>query len=115
MELYIPPERPQRNLVNGQFLKGNSPFNKGKKWKDYMDEETYKKCKGIIAKNLKPNMNLGGWNKKAIVALDQEGNVLGWFESSEDAERKTGICAYNIRKACRGKRKTAGGFRWEYA
>lgn len=21
-ELYIPPERPERNLVNGQFLKG---------------------------------------------------------------------------------------------
>lgn len=30
-ELYIPPERPERNLVNGQFLKGCTPHNKGKR------------------------------------------------------------------------------------
>lgn len=30
-ELYIPPERPERNLVNGQFLKGCTPYNKGKR------------------------------------------------------------------------------------
>ena len=30
-ELYIPPERPERNLVNGRFLKGCTPHNKGKR------------------------------------------------------------------------------------
>lgn len=33
-ELYIPIERPERNLVNGRFLKGHTPHNKGKKWAD---------------------------------------------------------------------------------
>lgn len=28
-ELYIPIERPTRNLVNGRFLKGHTPHNKG--------------------------------------------------------------------------------------
>lgn len=42
-ELYIPPERPERNLVNGRFLKGHTPHNKGKKWADYMD---MRKAKG---------------------------------------------------------------------
>lgn len=29
-ELYIEPERRYRNALNGQFLKGNTPHNKGK-------------------------------------------------------------------------------------
>lgn len=29
-ELYIPPQRLTRNAVNGRFMKGHVPFNKGK-------------------------------------------------------------------------------------
>ena len=56
-------------------------------------------------------MNIGGWNKKAVVAVDMEGNVVGWFSSGKDAEKKTGICARNINSVCNGKRKYAGGFK----
>lgn len=34
------------------------------------------------------------------------------YESSGEAQRKTSICARNIRSACSGKYKTAGGFKW---
>ena len=34
-ELYIEPERRYRNALNGQFLKGNTPHNKGKKWNEW--------------------------------------------------------------------------------
>ena len=44
-ELYIPIERPERNLVNGRFLKGHTPHNKGKKWADYMDMRKAKRIK----------------------------------------------------------------------
>lgn len=37
------------------------------------------------------------------------------YESLKQAERKTGICHSHISKCCRGKAKTAGGVRWEYA
>ena len=36
------------------------------------------------------------------------------FESTKDAERKTGIDFSNISRTCNGKRKTAGGFHWRY-
>nr|DAM43865.1 MAG TPA: homing endonuclease [Caudoviricetes sp.] len=34
------------------------------------------------------------------------------YESYLDAQNKTGISAGNISQACRGKRKTAGGYGW---
>ena len=34
-ELYIEPERRDRNALNGQFLKGNTPHNKGKRWNEW--------------------------------------------------------------------------------
>lgn len=114
MELKLPIERPQYNPTNGQFLKGHVPHNKGKKWEDYMDMRKAKRIKRIATQNLRPNMNIGGLNKKAVVCVDDEGNVLGWFSSACDAERKTGICARNIRNVCNGKRKKAGGFRCEF-
>jgi hypothetical protein len=115
MELYIPIERPQYNPTNGQFLKGHVPHNKGKKWEDYMDMRKAKRVIRIAKQNLKPNMNIGGWNRKAVVALDMEGNIAGWFASAMDAEKKTGICKRNINSVCNGKRKHAGGFKWEFA
>lgn len=90
MELYIPVERPQYNPTNGQFLKGHVPFNKGKKWTDYMDGRKARRIKRIAMKNLKPNMNIGGWNKKAVVAINDEGETVGWFSSAMDAEKKNG-------------------------
>lgn len=33
------------------------------------------------------------------------------YQSSDEAERETGICGRNIRNACAGKYKTAGGYR----
>lgn len=113
-ELYLPPERPQYNPVNGQFLKGHIPHNKGKKWSDYMDGRKAKRVKRIATKNLRPRMDIGGWNKKPIVALDDNNNIVAWFESASEAQRKTGIASPNIRKACLGERKHAGGFKWEY-
>lgn len=114
-ELYIPMERPTRNPTNGQFLKGHVPFTKGKKWEDFMDMRKARRIKRIAMSNLRPNMHIGGWNKKAVVAVDNDGNIVGWFSSANEAERKTGICGRNIRNVCNGKRKKAGGFKWEFA
>lgn len=80
-----------------------------------MDMRKVKRIVRIAKQNLKPNMNIGGWNKKAVVAVDMEGNIAGWFESAMDAEKKTGICKRNINSVCNGKRKHAGGFKWEFA
>ena len=110
-ELYIPPKRIYRNPTNGRFLKGITPHNKGKKWEEWMDMRKAKRVKRIALSNLKPNMNIGGWNAKKVVAI-KDSKLVGVYKSSVDAEKKTGVCARNIRSCCNYKRKTAGGYQW---
>ena len=71
-----------------------------------------KKVIRIGMMNLHGRNDIGGWNAVPIFAIDKNGDIVGWFASSNDAERKTGICARNIRNVLNGKRKTAGGYKW---
>lgn len=77
-----------------------------------MDMRKAKKVIRIGMMNLHGRKDIGGWNACPIFAIDNDGNTVGWFSSSNDAERKTGICARNIRNVLNGKRKTAGGYKW---
>jgi hypothetical protein len=49
-----------------------------------------------------------------IVQMDMQGNVLGSYYSTREAEKVTGIDGSCISKVCKGKRKSAGGFLWSY-
>ena len=48
---------------------------------------------------------------KKVLCVDTE----TIYQSSGEAERATGICGRNIRSACTGRYKTAGGYKWEWA
>lgn len=52
---------------------------------------------------------------KAAVQFDTNGTHLKTWPSAREAERATGTAYQNIYKCCRGKRKTAGGYVWQYA
>ena len=101
-ELYVSPIPQRKKFV---------PFNKGKKWDDYLDKEAQQK----ILKNLKRTgrPDIRGWNKKPIIA-HLNGQIIGFYSSSFEAEKKLGILARNIRKCCNGERKTAGGIVWKF-
>lgn len=45
----------------------------------------------------------------------KKGHIINHFFSSLDAEKATGINASCIRAVCRGERKQAGGFEWQYS
>lgn len=58
-----------------------------------------------------------GINNKANKAVSQyskDGKPVGEYPSAYEAHRRTGISRGNISLVCNGKRKTAGGFIWEY-
>lgn len=110
-ELYIPIERPTRSLVNGRFLKGHTPHNKGKRWADYMDMRKAKRIKRIGVKNLVRNYRISGWNAKPVVAIKDD-ELVGIYPSASEAGRKAGICGRNIISCCSGKRKHVGGYQW---
>jgi hypothetical protein len=103
--LFIPEQK------STKFKKGNIPHNKGKKWSEWLDGRKKKKIlKNLELGRINGNPNLAGANAIKIIGI--KGGKFCPFDSSEDAQRKTGICARNIRSVCNKKRKTAGGVVW---
>lgn len=54
-------------------------------------------------------------NCSSSVIQIKNNKKINVFSSMNEAERMTNIKAQNISACCRGKRKTAGGFKWRYA
>lgn len=53
-------------------------------------------------------------HQRIIGQYDMDGNLLKVWNSEAEIERKLHVHQANIYKVCSGKRKTAGGFRWQY-
>ena len=51
---------------------------------------------------------------KMVVQKFSNGKVRNIFPSMQDATAETGVHWKNISAVCRGKRKTAGGYQWEF-
>ena len=49
-----------------------------------------------------------------ILQITHEGQLVGRYQNSAEASRKTDIDHGSINKVLKGYRQTAGGFRWEY-
>ena len=53
--------------------------------------------------------------KRAVIKLDDDGNILTVYESISDASMDVGIAPKTIRDVANGKYKHGAGFCWEYA
>ena len=54
-------------------------------------------------------------NAKAVIQLSLDGNVIARFGAISTAAKENGLPnPYNISACCRGKLKTAYGYKWEY-
>ena len=101
----------------GRFQKGNIPWNKGLSWDEQgYTEERRNKVVEILRKNKSKNTykSCGKHFKHPVIQMDEYGNRLHWYESSEAAARKLGITGRNIRKVCDGERHTCGGYYWKW-
>lgn len=95
--------------------------NKGKTKGRKLTDETKKKIgesNKISMKGKKPSdATMKGFLEKCtkhVVQLNLEGNLINRFNSTMDAERATGAIHTNIISCCKGKAKTALGFKWMY-
>ena len=107
---------PPKKRKPGQHKEGYVAWNKGLSW----DKQgwTKERREKVIAqlrinkdKNKHNRMNLP---KKPVIQMDEQGERLHWYESSEAAGRKLGLNARNIRLVCAGHRMHCGGFRWRW-
>ena len=110
MELYLEPIKSQYNIRNGQFNQGHIPFNKGKKWIDYMDMRKAKRIVRIGTLNLRGRSDIGGWNKKQVVGI--KNGLFTVFESATKAANIMNLERRNISHCCEGKRKKCGDIFW---
>ena len=53
-------------------------------------------------------------NRIPIVQLSKEDNFIKQWESAKQAGEELGIYPSSIRSCCKGRLKTAGGFKWNY-
>ena len=111
--LYV---EPQIEKNKGWFKKGNTPWNKGLSWDEqgWTDERREK-----VVANLRKNKAKNKYENikritKPVIQMDEYGDRLHWYESSEAAARKLGVNARNIRQVCAGHRMHCGGFRWRW-
>lgn len=59
-------------------------------------------------------IGIDGNNYKRVSQFDKDGNLVGSFSSSYEAEIITGISRTHIGGCCRGERLTAGGYVWKF-
>lgn len=52
--------------------------------------------------------------KRKVLMLSLSGESLLWFDSQKEANNMLGIDSRRISDCCRGIRKTAGGYKWEF-
>ena len=69
------------------------------------------------------NGHVGSWTdkfgkdhhrSKVVIQMDLDSNEVARFYGTMEVERETGINNRGVADACRGKNKTAGGFKWKY-
>jgi len=122
LNINAPPKR-----INNWFSKGHVPFNKGKKWTEWMDGRKQKKVKKCL-KLGRGNYNLPGANRRAVVAI-KDGKLVAYRSATDAAAilkaRGVKINRRNICAVCHGEkftngkysyvRKKAGGYTWHFA
>ena len=98
-----------------KFQKGNIPWNKGLSWEEQgiVGEEARKRKEAF-----KKASHKNGYNHKTpknshpVIQMDDYGNRLHWYASSEVAARKLGLHGRLIRRVCDGERQHTGGYKW---
>lgn len=89
------------------------------KWVTYKENNNNPLTKKHLSENAAKTM-LGKFGAEhcrsiPIVQLSKDGQFIKKWGAAMEAQRELGIYSKNICNCCKGKQKTAGGFRWVYA
>ena len=91
-----------RRKISESMTGENNPFY-GKRH----TEETKKK----LSESHKGKINAP---TKSVLQFSKDGEFIAEYSSAHEAERQTGCYQGNICQCCMGKRKSCGGFIWQY-
>ena len=85
------------------------------KTKRMMNDEFFLYFENVNEKNIKERINFERYAQKKKVAQKKlNGELIKIFDTVKEASEHSKVQQQNICKVCKGKRKQAGGFIWEY-
>ena len=103
-ELTLPPAYSGINRKNGRFMKGHVPFNKGKRWTEYMGKRAMKRAaKGwinVVINRPKERPDTAGRCRKPVIAVTDDGRWF-YFPYAGEAARWIGGTRSNVGRCCR--------------
>lgn len=76
---------------------------------------TYNANYGTLPKRIKERMNTSHPTAKAVYQYKMDGTFITAYPSLNEAGRAVGLTGNAIQKVCKGKNKSAAGFKWCYA
>lgn len=111
-ELYIPPERFERDLITGRFLKGCVSRNKGRKMVYHSKRSKARSIKNLSKGRGAWHKTGAGMNKKSVVVIKGR-KLIGVYASVNEAGAKLCITPSHISDVCLKKKghKTVRGYR----
>lgn len=112
IELYIPPPIPERNLINGRFLKGHTPHNKGKSMV-FKSKSSKRRCVINLRKGWGGGHKTGaGMNRKSVVLI-RDRKLICVFSSVHSVAKYIGANPSHVSAACLQKKghKTVKGYK----
>lgn len=59
-------------------------------------------------------VHFGKKNGKSVIKLGKNNNIIEIYSNIKEASEKNKMTSSNITNVCKGKQKTAGGFKWKY-
>lgn len=98
---------PLTKLHQSVSRKGKPSWGLGKKYSKEHRENISKSLKGKHTLTNNPN-------SKAILQFDKDMNFIKWWDCITSAVNELNISQPSISNCCRGKRKTANGYKWGY-
>lgn len=101
---FIPVENPDELQVNHK---------NGDKYDNHLDNLEWTTAKENVKHCIDNKLSKGRGVPVKCLSLD--GKVLGFYDNILLASKATGANDRHISCVCKGKRKTAGGYKWEYA
>ena len=80
---------------------------------DSYGDYTFDNCRFIEFKEnaMRPNIEI---NSKPVLQYNLNNKFIKEYESISEAGRRTNICLVSISYVANNKRKTAGGYKWEF-
>ena len=98
--------------VNHKDENPGNNFASNLEWCDTRYNINYGRRNRKVSEKMVGKTNTPG--SKQVEQQTKSGEHLNTYKSLAEAERETGVLSENISAVCRGKQKTAGGFKWNY-